>query len=184
MRVAARPLLFLPLAGLACGGGATDSNTPSSGCTGFNTNFLVLTGVAEEFTAQNPNTLLVDQTRSYYWEVNLNNLCVAAPERYNLVSFSFRVEPGITDVTATGYVYAAVGFLPQSKTLTKTGQNFLGLVSDIGLLQGSPDGRHGSVFISLQVSFPTRGTAAADNAYIRSFMDEVHVSWHFETLTP
>jgi len=182
LRAAARPLLLLPLAGLACGGGA--STGPSSGCTSLNVDALTLIGVAAEFTAQNPSTLLVDQTRSYYWEVVLNNLCVAAPESQNHVSFDFNVEPGITDVTATGYVYAATGFQPLTTTLTKNGQAYRGLVDAIGLRQGSHDGLHGSVFISLQVSFPTRGTATADLNYVKSFMDEVLISWHFETLTP
>ena len=139
------------------------------------------TGHAALF-APAPQTTLMGNQRIFFWSANLGNLCVAAPESGNLVRYEVDVEPGAPEFTIVGKVFHAVFAQPYKATLTKNASTYLGTVGNVGLEQGSVDGKSASVNMELSIAFPTQGSLSADSAYAEGFIDNVFIFWDFQSL--
>ena len=174
----------------ACESSSSDGDPKlAGGCSGFESVGKSWRGHDAVFTPT-PGTNLSNGQRTYFWVADLANLCVAAPESGNFVIFEVDVEPGAPPLTVVGKVYAALGFQPYSVALTyeqyaplTNGQYaYKGEVTNIGLAQGSTDGKSAIVSIQLSVTFPSKGSDDADLTYANSFIDNVELIWKFQTL--
>ena len=175
---------MLPLVGLGCG---DPGPSVSSECTALNDGEWSLSTPEQIFGSTQAIASLNGNVRSFTWTAPLlSDLCVAAPESQNIVNFQFSYANGAPEtLTAQGKVFTSIVFQPYSTSVVRAGPIFYhGTVKDIGLVQGSLDGMHAVVSIELQLSFPTLGSLAADQAAIRSWVTEITIGWQFQTLTP
>jgi len=172
------------LAGLGC----TDTGPDiSKDCTARNDGEFNLQTPAELFGSTQAIAGLSGNVRSFTWVAPLlGDLCVAAPESGNSVTFQFTYDVQNTPetLTAQGRVITSVILQPYSVAVVRAGIFYHGTVDNIGLAQASSDGKHALVSLELRVSFPTLGSLAADQAAIRSWVTGVTIAWHFQTLTP
>jgi hypothetical protein len=129
---------------------------------------------------------LVNGKRSWTVQVPvLENLCVAAPESENKVSFFVTTTDASFPLIGEGYVQPAYGYVAYSVTLSGTGTDLRGATIDhIGLRQGSNDGKHGYADIKLILTITSQGGEDYDRDVLVSHLRSIQISWHFELLSP
>jgi hypothetical protein len=157
----------------------------SDDCTSLEESALDLNGTSAVF--ENVQLSIGNGLRRLEWVTYVDNLCVAAPTAQNKVDFLVVVEPGSVtpQLTVTAFVQPAFGYQPYKLPLTKQSSEFKGTISNIGLRQGSHDGRHGYAEMRLWVEFVPNGTTdAGDINYAKSFLNRVRMTWHFQRLSP
>jgi len=116
----------------------------------------------------------------------LENLCVAAPESHNTVSFDLTTTAEGSGITATGRAQPAYGYSPYSVTLTReNGTHLKGTISNIGLRQGSQDGKRGYADLDIFIRVPTlHADSYTDFFWMTQNVVTLSVSYHFERLSP
>jgi hypothetical protein len=181
MRRAVIPAALL-IAGLAC-----DSTAPASGCTSRDDGSMDLNDFASLFNGIQPSLATVNNGRrtAVWYSPILSDLCVAAPEGGNTASFGltfFGSTPA--DMSASGTATTSVVLNPYSVELNGYANGFQGRLEKIGLVQASSDGMHASVVLALRLNFPTKGSDAADIAYLQSIVSALSISWTFQKLEP
>jgi hypothetical protein len=182
MRRAVIPVALL-LAGLACG----ESTSPDSGCTSRDDGSMDLNTFASLFNGIQPSLSTVSNGRrsAVWYAPTLIDLCVAAPEGGNTATFGVTfVGTTPADMTASGTATTSVIFQPYSVELGRYANGFQGELDDIGLVQASSDGKHATVVLALRLNFPTKGSDAADIAYLQSLVSALSISWTFQKLEP
>jgi hypothetical protein len=141
------------------------------------------------FTTSQPTTNLNDTVRSFYWDYEVDNLCVTAPEANNRAKFDVEVNTTApASLAMIGRVYHAAGFQPYSGTLVgqsvSGGSEYKVTVGDIGLQQGSADGIRSNIISELVVSFTTTGTFAADLALAKGFLTAITMEVDYQYKKP
>jgi hypothetical protein len=181
MRRAIIPVALL-IAGLAC-----DSTSPASGCTSRDDGSMDLNTFASLFNGIQPSLTSVNSGRrtAVWYAPTLIDLCVAAPEGGNTASFGVTfVGTTPADMTASGTATTSVILNPYSVDLNRFANGFQGRLDNIGLVQASSDGKHATVVLGLRLNFPTKGSDAADIAYLESIVNALSISWTFQKLEP
>jgi len=176
-------LPVLLAAGLACNSSNTD---PSSGCTARADGQFRPVGGELYNSVQPSMTNVINGRRDVVWYASLlGDICVAAPEAGNTATFSLFFLTGTPQrVTVSGQATTSIVYQPYTVQLTRFGNYFQGRLDNIGLLQGSADGKHAVVQLSIRLNIPTQGSNAADLAFVQGIVDYLEIDWTFQTLTP
>jgi len=116
----------------------------------------------------------------------IENLCVAAPESENTVSFDLTTSAEGAGITAIGRAQPAYGYTPYSVALTRVnGTHLKGTITNIGLRQGSQDKKRGYADLDILIRVPTQhADSYTDFSWMSDNVVSLVVSWHFERLSP
>ena len=179
-----KPLIALGL--LAAGAltlGSCEALGTSDACALNEDDSVVLVG-GNDINIRVVSTRLINGVRTFTFNTPglIEGLCVAAPEKDNKVTFRVTPSAGTTGLLATGNVQPAIGFQPYSFGLSyNNGSSILEVeIKNIGLRQGSKDGKSGYADITLDLSFPTQGSEAADHVWLQGHVAKIEVIWHFQ----
>ena len=151
----------------------------TSGCDDPEVHSWVKEAAAQIGSSISGNTL-INGVRTYRIEVtDLELLCVAAPESGNTVNFT--IENISPDITAVGEVQPAEGYTPYRVNLTRLSSSFTlhGSITNIGLRQGSADGKHGYAEIRMFISLPAHTDESFDRNFLISVLTKLTVDWSF-----
>jgi hypothetical protein len=122
----------------------------------------------------------LDNGRWYaHWFLDTDRICVG---EHAEAKFELDGDPSsglsTAEVTVIGHANVPLS-QPYSAVLTGSGGQWRGTVKDIGLRHVYRDDEPGAVLSEIELSFPSRGSQAADHALVLAYVSRVKITLNY-----
>ncbi len=124
-------------------------------------------------------------TRVYAFSFLVRDLCTTSPVADNIINFRVTLSdtlPAGASIDGLVYYSSNPAVPPREVTLSRAPTHYVQYFGQIAAVDPAPDTAgvaHADLVTSLQISFPTRGSTAADRAFLAPLLTSVDVTTYY-----